>query len=65
MTNTIENIFILIEEYNNTALNDGERLNEILKDLSSNLFFLEEERINEWNEFKKVTKDFYYRAYQI
>lgn len=41
INNILEDISILIEAYNDTALNDGEALNEILKKLSTNLFLLE------------------------
>ena len=37
----LEDINMLIEAYNDTALNDGEALNEILKTLSTNLFLLD------------------------
>jgi hypothetical protein len=65
LNETLENITSLIDAYSDTSINNGESLNEILKRLSNNLFYLEkfradyklkyESKIYELTKDKKMT----------
>ena len=45
----LENLAMYIQSYEDTSLNDGEALNELLQKINVTLFYLEKERAN----FKK------------
>lgn len=46
----LENLVMYIQAYEDTSLNDGESLNELLQKINVTLFYLEKERSN----FKKI-----------
>ena len=46
----LENLAMYVQAYEDTSLNDGESLNELLQKINVTLFYLEKERAN----FKKL-----------
>ena len=51
---TLERIAELIEEYNNTNIFDGNKLNEQLKELTSRLYYIETMRTKAHEDYEKV-----------
>ena len=51
---TLERIGELIEEYNNTNIFDGNKLNEQLKELTSRLYYIETIRTKAHEDYEKV-----------
>lgn len=53
MIETLENITLLIQEYQESELIHLEKLNQILKELTANLFYLASERSTAHDKFQK------------
>ena len=51
---TLERIAELIEEYNNTNIFNGNKLNEQLKELTSRLYYIETIRTKAHEDYEKV-----------
>lgn len=49
---SLENLAMYIQAYDDTALNDGETLNELLQKINVTLFYLEKERANFKREYE-------------